>query len=214
MKKIAVLNRILNAVGQMVTVSILWTVCSLPLFTIGAASSSLYYCTVKAVRRESGNVLTDFFRVFKENFWQALPVTMIILIYETLLGFLVVQHFHSTGIVVIDSFSAICVGFAIPGIWFMVYVFPCISRFYFKGIRLFRFVLYISVKHLATTLLIIGLFLVSGFLCLSNGVFLIIVPALYNFMVSFLLEPVFRDCSSNPDSYEYKLWYSDDRENL
>ena len=214
MKKIAVLNRILNAVGQMVTVSILWTVCSLPLFTIGAASSSLYYCTVKAVRRESGNVLTDFFRVFKENFWQALPVTMIILIYETLIGFLVVQHFHSTGIVGIDSFIAICVGFAIPGIWFMVYVFPCISRFYFKGIRLFRFVLYISVKHLASTLLIIGLFLVSGFLCLSNGVFLIIVPALYNFMVSFLLEPIFRDCSSNPDSYEYKLWYSDDRENL
>ena len=213
LKSKAIIGKILGSIGNMVILSILWCICSIPIFTAGAAASSLYYCVVKTVRRENGNALTDFFRVFKENFWQALPVTMIILAYDTLLSFLAVQHFRATGVVKADSFICILLGFAVLGIW-LTSAFPVISRFYYKGITLLKFILFISVKHLAATILIIALFAVSVLLCLSNGVFLIIVPALYNLCISFLLEPIFRSCSSDPDSYNYKVWYSDDSDKL
>ena len=208
MKIKAILTKILSSVGQLVIASILWTVCSLPLFTMGAATSSLYYCVVKTVRRENGNILTDFFRVFKEGFWQALPVTMIFLVYFTLIAFFDVQHFHTIGTVKLDTFIIVSIGFTVLGIWSAVYAFPSISRFYYKGVTLFRFITFISVKHFITTLLMILLFLGSACICISNGVFLIIVPGLYNYCISFLLEPIFRDCSSDPDSPNYKTWYS------
>ena len=195
--------------GQLVIASIFWSICSLPIFTIGAASSALYYCVVKTVRRENGNVLLDFFRVFKESFWQALPFTMTLLTYFTVIALITVQHFRIIGESKIDSFFIICFGFSVIGIWFTVYAFPSISRFYHKGFRLFRFILYISVKHIVATLLIIAFFLTSVLICISSGTFLIIVPGLYSLCISYLLEPIFRDCSNDPNSYNYKAWYSD-----
>ena len=51
--------------------NLLWFVCSIPIVTIGASTTALYYVTLKLARDEDSNVTAMFFRAFKENFKQA-----------------------------------------------------------------------------------------------------------------------------------------------
>ena len=59
--------------------NLLWFVCSLPIFTIGASTTALYYACLKIVREEENHPARQFFRSFKENFRQATQLWLILL---------------------------------------------------------------------------------------------------------------------------------------
>ena len=59
--------------------NLLWLICSLPIFTIGASTTALYYTCLKIIRDTEGNITQTFFRSFKENFRQSTIVWMIML---------------------------------------------------------------------------------------------------------------------------------------
>ena len=52
----------------------LWILCSLPVITIGASTTALYYAMVKSVKNNDGYVTKEFFRSFKLNF---IPATIL-----------------------------------------------------------------------------------------------------------------------------------------
>lgn len=59
--------------------NLLWFVCSLPVVTLGASTTALYYVTLKLARDEEGNVTAMFFRAFRDNFKQATVLWLIML---------------------------------------------------------------------------------------------------------------------------------------
>lgn len=59
--------------------NLLWLVCSLPVITIGASTTALYYACLKIVREEEFNAAGMFFRSFKQNFKQATVLWLIML---------------------------------------------------------------------------------------------------------------------------------------
>ena len=59
--------------------NILWFICSLPIFTIGASTTALYYACLKVIRDEESHAWELFFRSFKENFKQATQLWLILL---------------------------------------------------------------------------------------------------------------------------------------
>ena len=59
--------------------NLLWFVCSIPVFTIGAATTALCYASLKIVRDEDSHVFALFFRSFRENFRQATVIWLILL---------------------------------------------------------------------------------------------------------------------------------------
>ena len=61
----------LGRVADLVWLNILYIICCLPIFTIGAATSALYYVTMKMVADEEGYITKSFFKSFKDNFKQA-----------------------------------------------------------------------------------------------------------------------------------------------
>ena len=67
--------------------NILWFICSLPIFTIGAATTALYYTSLKIIRNEEGNVTKTFFKAFKENFRQSTVIWLIMLAIGLFLAF-------------------------------------------------------------------------------------------------------------------------------
>ena len=71
----------LNLLGQLILLSILWTICSLPVITIGASSAALYYTVVKVLRRNQDSLFAAFFREFRGNFLQSLNINMVFLCY-------------------------------------------------------------------------------------------------------------------------------------
>jgi uncharacterized membrane protein YesL len=59
--------------------NLLWFVCSIPIVTIGASTTALYYAALKVVRDEDSHVGAAFFRSFRQNFKQATVLWLILL---------------------------------------------------------------------------------------------------------------------------------------
>ena len=59
--------------------NLLWLLCSIPIFTIGASTTALYYACLKIIRGEESYPARMFFRAFRENFRQATRIWLILL---------------------------------------------------------------------------------------------------------------------------------------
>lgn len=71
------IGRAMNTVADIMILSVLWVVCSLPVFTVGAATTALYYASMRSVRQE-GSVFKDFFQAFRDNFKKSLMFTLLL----------------------------------------------------------------------------------------------------------------------------------------
>ena len=79
-------GQIMMALCYACYLNLLWFICSIPIFTIGASTTALYYTSLKVIRNEEGHVDVLFFRSFKENFKQATAIWMILLPIGLFLG--------------------------------------------------------------------------------------------------------------------------------
>lgn len=104
------INRFLRTVYGYISVTILMMLCSLPLFTAGAALCAGYDTVRRYLVEEKGqNTLTVFFRSFKSNFKQA---TALWLICGVLFCFLR-QSFSVTEMLQLDGVPAQCLRFTL-----------------------------------------------------------------------------------------------------
>lgn len=62
---------------DMMWLNVLTVVCSLPVFTAGAAMTAMHYVLLKIFRDEEGAITAAFFKAFRENFKQAALISLI-----------------------------------------------------------------------------------------------------------------------------------------
>ncbi len=79
------LMQFLSKVAQVLELNLLFLVCSIPVFTIGASLTALYYCFFKEKDGQEGYLIRKFFKSFKENFKQATLLWLILLAFFLLL---------------------------------------------------------------------------------------------------------------------------------
>ena len=60
--------------------NLLWLICSIPVFTLGAATTALYDVSLKIVRDEETSITRQFFRSFRRNFRQSTVLWLILLV--------------------------------------------------------------------------------------------------------------------------------------
>lgn len=75
-------NPVWNFLGKMVDMVVLtglWLICSLPIVTIGASTAALYYVTLKLERDQEGYTIRSFFRAFRDNLKQGMLAGLIAL---------------------------------------------------------------------------------------------------------------------------------------
>lgn len=141
--------RFIGKLCDVMILNVLWLICSIPIVTVGAATTAVYYVTLKLVRDEEGPTIRSFFRSFRENFRQATILWLILLIVGALLGFdlyffLVLQKEPTI-------FRTIML--AVFGGFFMVYVFtgvlvfPLQARFYNPVKRTLFNAFFMSLRH-------------------------------------------------------------------
>jgi uncharacterized membrane protein YesL len=73
----SVFYRFISKLGDLMVLNILFLICCLPVFTIGASATALYSMLLKQVRNESGYVARGFIQAFKENFKQSTIIWVI-----------------------------------------------------------------------------------------------------------------------------------------
>lgn len=175
-----------------VWVSILWFVCSIPIFTIGASTTALYYTANKCLRNDRGYVTAEFFGSFKSNFKQATIVWLIMLVVYAILGFdyYIMKQFADAGEKIGQLYIVFFVFAVIVSMWWF-YIFPYMARFANTTKNVFTASLYMAISNVHWTIVLTVLFIA---MCL--GVYLfppvaIIMPAVYNLLKNIALEHVF-----------------------
>ncbi len=146
--------RYIGKFGDLMILNVLWIVCSIPVFTIGASTTALYYVTLKLARDDDGYTIKSFFKSFKENFKQATVIWLILLVTGVLLAFDLYFLLNVlTGNSVIRTIFMAAIG-ALSFIWIFVFTFafPLQSRFYNPIKRTLFNALFMSVRHIFRTL--------------------------------------------------------------
>ena len=68
--------RALGVLGDLLILSMLWTLCSMPLVTIGGATAALYDAVVKCFRRGDTDYLLQFFRRFRAEWKRGILLSL------------------------------------------------------------------------------------------------------------------------------------------
>lgn len=121
-------NEFMTKVFDIIWLNILWLIFCIPVITIGASTSALYYVMLKLVKGEEGGITASFWRFFRENFRKSLPYTLILL----LSGAVMLADFHILGAQKTEGWAlvyGVCVAILIFGTMVFSYVFPYFSRF-------------------------------------------------------------------------------------
>lgn len=185
--------RYLNKFADMVILNVVFLICCLPIVTIGPAYTAMYYATVKTIRKGRGYLMRNFFHSFKQNLLQGIAGWMIFLVFisgSALSMYMLWDKATQGGsnqlmfwLVAIIALFLVCM---------MLYFFPVLSRFSFSFPNYFVFSYLMAVRFFIYTVLLLAMFAGCIFLSYICIPFLIIIgPALYTMLSSFLIEKVF-----------------------
>lgn len=185
--------------------NLLWFVCSLPVFTIGASTAALYDVTLQIARKEDPPLTSRFFHAFRENFRQATTLWLILLMLGILLGAdgYILYHLYkgTTGIVsVICTLGlALIIVAAIAYVIVLIYVFPLVASVKNTNWAMLKNSLLIGIHYLLCTILVFAIHFAMFFAVVAIFTPLIIFgEGLCALLSSYLLGRVIRACSYDP----------------
>lgn len=145
--------RALNLIADIVILHFLWLVYSLPLVTIGASTTALYYATMRRIRTNEGQVTGNFRKSFRENFRQATILWLIAAAVGVIL-WLDLNFCATWGGTACTVMLAGCSLLLIPCWMMLLYLFPILAKFTGSIYDTFKNALLMSIRHLPMTLLL------------------------------------------------------------
>ena len=119
---------ILSRVTDLIILSVLWILCSIPIVTVGVSTTALYYVTLKMARRDDVHVFRMFFRAIKDNFKQGISITCVLLILSAIL-FLDYRLLTAMEGIVVQTVAWILFPVSLLFVMTMFYVFPLQSQY-------------------------------------------------------------------------------------
>ena len=147
--------RFLGRVGDILLLNIVFVVTSIPVITIGTALSALYTVAMKLVRGEDPAIIKEYLKAYKRNFKPATICWLIMAVIGVLLfvDFRLVAVFSGTAYTVMRLLLAM-----ILGIWLLtfLYLFSYIARFENTILNSMKNALFLSVAHIPSTLMMLG----------------------------------------------------------
>lgn len=196
---------LLNTLGQLVLISIVWVLSSLPIVTLGASCCAMYYAVVKALRRDRGSLLPCFFSAFRDNFFQCLTVNMVYLCLFAVPAYFAIPHLanYRQGV---DSSFYLIVGFSFLLLLPLCVSYPVISRFYHRGGAFVRFLLLLLGRHPLVCFSSALLVLAGAVVVMNRPAALMFVPGIVCYVQSLMLEKIFERYSDS-DGGDYGVWY-------
>ena len=190
----------MNRVADIMWLNILFIICCIPVITIGASVTAMYYVTLKMVRNEESYITKSFFKSFKLNFRQATVIWLILVIAGGLLAFDFAIMTGRLGVSIENSTlaSAMQVLLIVVFIFYIftaTFVFPVLSKFYNSIKNTIKNAFIMSIRHFPVTLaciavgIIVALLIIYIPIMLMLSIFLLFSLAAY--ACSFLFVRVF-----------------------
>ena len=201
----------LSKIWDLMVVDFLWIITVLAF--IGPACTAMYYAIVKNIRKSREYPSKTFFHSFKQNFKQAalIGIIQIIVAAALICSFLVARGMNEQSYLGQVYYWFVIIQ-AVLFVMVSIYVYPVLSRFSMKTKDILKLSLYMSFRHLPTTLFgmlgLVGVVLLGDFFLLSPLVLL--APAVYVLLLSLLMERVLRiymPKKEDQNEIEQEAWY-------
>lgn len=156
--------RALSRIADLAVLNILWLICCIPVVTAGAATTALYYMTIKMAQNQEGYLVRSFFKAFKDNFKKSTIIWLMILAVGLVLGadFYIMCHWES------DLRYPMLVLILMAGlvlIFLGLYVFVLIGTFENKVLEYLKNAFFMSIRHLPYTILLVCILAAQIFVC-------------------------------------------------
>ena len=210
-----------NAIADIMILSVIWIIFSIPIFTAGAATTALFYVTTRRISDRQGYLFRDFYSSFKANFKKA---TILWILWLFLIGFiannirlLINYEFNPTmAAILLPIQIVIMVELVISSI----YLYPITARFEMDIPQTIKTAFFMANWHLITTIsaLVTIAAIVFAALMLFPPIF-IVAMGLYSYLTSFMIMQVFKKYRPEIDADELALEplptldFSDDDDN-
>lgn len=200
--------KVMNKVGNIFYVSILWLLCCIPVVTIGPATIAMYYTMVKVVRRENGYVSKEFFRIFKENVKDGIIMTVFFVVAGVVL-YIDRAYMDSMKNATAAAISLLYTLIILVVMGLFQYLFPVMSRFHMSKLESFKLAGIMVFRHLPTTVALIFIMLAGlSIVMLIPIPMIFVVPGACCYFSSFLMEKVLLKYMAGPETESDKeKWY-------
>ena len=158
--------QIIGRITDLIVLNILFLLCCLPVFTIGAATTAMYTLCFRMLRQEEGNILKPYLRAFRENFKPATGVFLILsvilvpdyLYFDRFFHMNGILHYVSYFFVLIAALAVLTAGFA----------FPWVSQFRNSASQTLKNALLLSIGNLPRAIAIAVITLLPVILWITN----------------------------------------------
>lgn len=183
--------RVLTWIIDLVWVGLLWCLFSLPVLTMGAAGTALYYTVVKCIRHERGRLWPVFWQGFRGNFRSATGMWLLYLLAIAVGAANAVAAGQWSG----EGFSpltALSGAVFLPVVLTLPWMFAYISRFENTWGGSLKFVAFLAVKHLGRSLLLALELLGALAIAWLIPQIAPLLPGPVALIMSLTIEPVFR----------------------
>lgn len=181
-------------VADMVILSMMWFVLSLPVVTMGAATTALFFVSTRRIADREGYITSDFWAAFKANFWRATAVWMICLfvILVILANIFLFVDPEMGG----PMFSIIWPAqfiFLFELLIMLIYAFPLLARFDMSVKEIFKSAFFMANRHLPSSLLCLAMLVaIVGITLLAFPPLLLVGPGLYAWLASYIIMRIFK----------------------
>ena len=196
----------LTKAGELLLLSFIFTLCCLPVVTIGPACTALYSTVVKNIRHGRGYPLREFFTAFKKRFKQSFIAGLVMLICCAGLYLM----YRTVGRTVSSSFarkSVIVILTVTMAVFF--YLYPILSRFRIKLTNAFSMAFIMCGEHFLTSLA--GILSMVGIVYLFMFILPLIavpfIPGIWVYSMSFLMEKALRKYMPPPTEADKEKWF-------
>ena len=151
----------LSRLADLFWLNLLYILCCLPVITAGAATTALFYVTLKMAKDEEGYITRSFFKSFKDNFIQATLIWAVFLVVFVImfLDFRIANGGSMAEVlsdsVVSDVVIVAVIVMAIVILMTLTYVFPLLAQFDNTVVNTVKNAFLISIRHLPYTFLML-----------------------------------------------------------
>lgn len=193
-KSNSLISRILNITFDIFSLSICFFIVSLLIFTTGLSYSALYYAIDRYVLDKDPNSISGFVKALKDNYKQAIPLSIGIFIFTLLIiwaMWIAYQAIIAGDIMgrVVFSFGIIIL---ILFLGFVSYLFPTLAIYEYKTKELISTCFQLSIVHLPITALFGLILLLSIYLIYHYWILLTFLPALLAILQNLILKKIYK----------------------
>lgn len=209
-------NPVFGALDQIVDlawVSILWLVFSIPLVTMGASTTALYYTVTKVVRHHRGYIWREFWGSFKSNFKQSTLIWILYLL-AMIIFYVDIKVMGAMGNTAASVLQYTFVVGMVMVTAVLFYALAYTARFDQDVKHILINSVLMSFRHLPKTLLLLLVAALAALSVYLMGLAFVLAPAIAAILDSMILESIFvrymseedrekENLRNHPERYEY-----------